>query len=84
MGAGWSVPSYLLTGAGLFGGLGWLVDGWLGTSFLVAVGVVVGLGLALYVIWIRYVSPPAGGSQGRPSGRGPMSRHGGGDPEEAL
>jgi F0F1-type ATP synthase assembly protein I len=33
----------------MYGVLGWLLDRWLGTSFLVAVGILVGAGLGLYL-----------------------------------
>lgn len=48
------VLSYLLAGPLTFGALGWLVDRWLGTSFLVAVGLAGGVAAALYVVWFRY------------------------------
>ena len=49
-----SVLAYLVTGPALFGGLGWLADRWLGTSFLVAIGILGGMAMSLYVIWLRY------------------------------
>jgi hypothetical protein len=49
-----SVIAYLITGPALFGGIGWLADRWLGTSFLVALGIVGGMAMSLYVIWLRY------------------------------
>jgi ATP synthase protein I len=52
--AAWSVPAYLLSGMGLYGGLGWLLDRWLGTGWIVLVGVLGGAALALYLIWLRY------------------------------
>ena len=48
------VTSYLLAGPLGFGAAGYGLDRWWGTSFLVAIGVLVGMGLALYVIWLRY------------------------------
>lgn len=38
----------------IFLGLGWLLDRWLGTRFLVAVGVLVGMAGAFYLIIKRY------------------------------
>jgi ATP synthase protein I len=53
--AAWSVFAYLLTGPFLYGGLGWLVDRWLGTEpVFVLVGLLGGMALALYVVWVRY------------------------------
>ncbi|MFI7589669.1 hypothetical protein ACIB24_21585 [Spongisporangium articulatum] len=56
--AGWTVLSYLISGPMLYGGLGWLLDRWLGTQVFTPVGLVGGMALALYVIVKRYVSPP--------------------------
>lgn len=49
-----SVIAYLVTGPALFGGLGWLLDRWLGTGFFVLLGLLAGMGMSLYVIWLRY------------------------------
>lgn len=51
---GATVLGYLLTGPAVFGGLGALVDHYVGTSFLVAIGLVLGMALSLYLIWLRY------------------------------
>ena len=50
----WNAVSYLITGPVLFGGIGWALDAWLGTSWLVAVGIVGGMALSLYLVWFRY------------------------------
>lgn len=50
----WSIVAHLLSGMVLYGGTGWLVDRWLGTSFLVLVGLLAGTGLAMYLVWFRY------------------------------
>jgi F0F1-type ATP synthase assembly protein I len=53
--AAWTVLAYLLTGPLLYGGLGWLADRWLDTQPLfVLVGILGGMALALYVVWVRY------------------------------
>lgn len=52
--AAWSVPAYLLAGMGLYGGIGWLLDRWLGTSWIALVGILAGAALAVYLIWLRY------------------------------
>ena len=49
-----SVTAYLIAGPVGFGGIGYLLDHWLGTGFLVVVGLLVGMALSLYVIWLRY------------------------------
>ena len=51
---GSTIIAYLLTGPALFGGLGWLLDRWLGTGFFTPVGMVAGMALSLYTIWLRY------------------------------
>ena len=50
----WNVVSYLITGPAMFGAIGWGLDHWLGTSWLVAVGIVGGMALSLYLVWFRY------------------------------
>jgi len=49
-----SVLAYLISGPVLFGGAGWGLDRWLGTGFFVVIGLLAGMGLSLYVIWLRY------------------------------
>lgn len=49
-----SVISYLVAGPLTFGLMGWGADQLLGTSFLLVVGLLFGMGLAFYVIWLRY------------------------------
>ncbi|HBO54227.1 AtpZ/AtpI family protein [Janibacter terrae] len=49
-----TVLAHLITGPILYGAIGWLLDRWLGTSFLVVIGVLGGMALSLYVIWLRY------------------------------
>ena len=53
-GDAYTVIAYLLTGLALWGGAGLLLDRWLGTSFLALVGMLIGGGGALYLIYIRY------------------------------
>lgn len=48
------VTAYLLAGPLVMGGLGWLGDRWLGTAFLLPIGLIAGIALALYVVLIRY------------------------------
>ncbi len=52
--AGWKTFTYLLTGPLVYGGIGWLLDQWIGTNWLVGVGIVGGMALSLYLIWFRY------------------------------
>lgn len=50
----WSTPSYLLSGMIIWGGLGWLLANWTGQSWLIPIGVVIGVGLATYLIYVKY------------------------------
>ena len=50
----YAVLSYLLSGVILYGGIGWLVDAWLGTRGFVAVGIVLGAAAGVWLVWIRY------------------------------
>jgi len=45
---------YLVAGLLFYGGIGWLVDFFLGTSWGLPLGLVAGVGLAVYVIVKRY------------------------------
>lgn len=51
---GSTIIAYLVTGPALFGGIGWLLSQWLGTTFFIPVGILLGMSLSLYVIWLRY------------------------------
>ena len=51
---GSAVLVYLLAGPVGFGALGWVLDLLLGTWFLLPVGVLGGMVLSMYVIWLRY------------------------------
>ena len=52
-----TIVAYLITGPAVFGGLGLLLDRWIGTGFLVVLGLLGGMALSLYVIWLRYGTP---------------------------
>ena len=49
--------SYLLAGVIFYGGIGWLVDWWLGTRGFVAVGIVLGAAGGIWLVWLRYSKP---------------------------
>lgn len=51
---GGTVSAYLIGGPLVYGGLGLLADRWLDTGFLTPLGLLVGMGLSLYVVWLRY------------------------------
>lgn len=46
--------SYLVAGIGLYGLVGWLLDKWLETEFLLPVGIILGTIAAMYMIIKRY------------------------------
>ena len=50
--AGWAAVGYLMAGIGVWGGIGWLVDGWLGVPmhFGTMVGMLIGMAGAVYLI----------------------------------
>jgi F0F1-type ATP synthase assembly protein I len=52
----WSIIGTLVAGVLAWGGIGWLLDRWLGTRYLVAVGILVGMAGAFYLIIKRYGS----------------------------
>jgi F0F1-type ATP synthase assembly protein I len=54
LGDAYTVLGYLLAGLVFWGGVGYLLDRWLGTSFLVLIGLLVGGAAALYLIYVRY------------------------------
>ena len=56
MNLGMRVLSYLISGVGFYGFLGWLGDHFLGTGFLLPIGIVLGAGLGCYVIIRRFGS----------------------------
>jgi F0F1-type ATP synthase assembly protein I len=53
-GDGWSVISLLLAGVTVYGGLGWLLDRWLGTQFFLPVGLLGGAAGAIYMVYKRF------------------------------
>ena len=58
----WHAFSYIVSGVAVYGVLGWLADRWLGTTFLVAVGILVGAAFGIYMTFSRFnttTAPPA-------------------------
>jgi F0F1-type ATP synthase assembly protein I len=54
MNQGMQVLSYLISGVVLYGGLGWLGDHFLGTGFLLPVGIILGAGFGIYLVVKRF------------------------------
>jgi ATP synthase protein I len=50
----WTIFGYLLSGLLFWGGAGWALDKWLGTTYLVLIGLLVGMGGAIYLVWLRF------------------------------
>lgn len=50
----WSIFGYLLSGLLVWGGLGWALDHFLNTHYLLLVGLIVGAGAAITIIWLRF------------------------------
>ena len=54
MDVGMRVLSYLIAGVAFYGFLGWLGDRFLGTGFLLPIGIIAGAALGCYVIIRRF------------------------------
>lgn len=50
----WHAFGYITAGVFFYGAIGWLLDRWLDTSFLVVLGILAGAGLGLYMTWSRF------------------------------
>ncbi len=54
----WHAFGYVVAGVAFYGLLGWLADRWLGTTFLVAVGILAGAALGIYMTAARFRTAP--------------------------
>lgn len=50
----WHAFGYVSGGVLFYGALGWFADRWLGTTFLVAIGILFGAGLGIYATIARF------------------------------
>ncbi len=50
----WAIIGLLLSGVIAWGGIGWLVDRWLGTNLFLPIGILVGAAGAFYLVIRRY------------------------------
>ena len=50
----WLAFSYLVSGATIYGLVGWGLDRWLGTNYLVVIGILLGVALAIYMTFGRF------------------------------
>ncbi|MEQ6900116.1 AtpZ/AtpI family protein [Nocardioides sp. YIM 152588] len=55
----WRAFGYIVAGVAFYGFLGWLADRWLDTHFLVAIGVVLGAALGIYMTVARFTPDDA-------------------------
>jgi len=63
----WSIVSLLLAGILAWGGIGWLLDHFLGTAFFLPFGIIVGAAGSMYLVIKRFGSaPPAKSSDEGP------------------
>ena len=62
LGGGYTVLTYLVAGVAVYGGLGWLLDWWLGTTYLLPVGIILGAGLGIVLVVRRYGQEASGSS----------------------
>lgn len=53
-GAAWSIFGYLLSGLLFWGGVGYFLDRWLNTRYFLLGGLLLGVGAAIYLIWLRF------------------------------
>ena len=51
---GYRALSILIAGLLVYGGLGWLLDRWLGTSWWLPIGLVLGVALGIYLVVVRF------------------------------
>jgi F0F1-type ATP synthase assembly protein I len=53
----WHAFGYLVAGVFVYGLIGWALDQWLGTTFLVVIGILFGAGLGIFMTWARFNRP---------------------------
>jgi len=55
MGTAWALTGTLLSGILVWGGVGFLLDRWLDLRWLfLPIGMVIGVGASIYVVYVRY------------------------------
>ncbi|SDU56929.1 hypothetical protein SAMN04488563_2805 [Jiangella alkaliphila] len=53
----WDAFALVASGVAVWGGVGWLVSEWLNSRVFLVLGLLVGMGAALYLVWVRYGKP---------------------------
>ena len=74
---GWAVTGTLISGMALWGGVGWLLDRWLGILFFAPAGILLGTAVAIYMVVARYGAvdpPPEQRTRKTPGGRRSLPR----------
>ncbi len=51
---GYRLLSIMIAGLLAYGGLGWLLDRWLGTAWFLPIGLVVGVALGIYLVVVKF------------------------------
>jgi F0F1-type ATP synthase assembly protein I len=51
----WAITGSLLSGIVVWGGVGYLLDRALGTTFIALIGVLVGVFASLYLVFVKYI-----------------------------
>jgi hypothetical protein len=49
----------MMSGLAVFGGIGWLLDGWLDSHFWTPIGLIFGMSLGIYAVVMRFGRPEA-------------------------
>ncbi len=68
---GWAVITTLIGGMALWTLIGYFLDRWLSTHFLLPIGAVVGMALGIYAVVARYGRTPPSASAVKPSDQSP-------------
>lgn len=50
----WTIVGYMLSGLLFWGGAGFLADKYFDTSYFTLIGTLLGMGGALYLVWLRF------------------------------
>lgn len=53
----WRAFAYVVSGVAVYGFAGWGLDQWWDTNFMVAIGIVVGAALGIYLTWKAFTPP---------------------------
>jgi ATP synthase protein I len=50
----WGAFGLMVSGVAVWGAVGWLVSEWLDNRVFLMLGLLLGMGAALYLVWFRY------------------------------